>query len=243
MDLAGSHFFTSATFWGPAIGAIVGVLTTAVVVWVTLRAANPKRRLLYSMPVVTPLLNTRPDLPQDIEVRRAGSVLAHPYVVNVELTSRGRRDIAREAFGGDPIRLDVGAPIIDCLKISTSPSDRPHPVWNVDGSKLLVGPSLIGRRQSTVFSLLVDGPSPRLSKPMQTLTEVRLLPWDSASGAVGVPAGAVILVAGLTIFVGGIASERGVLWGVLAGFVVVAVATVVAIAFARRGKRARWPDE
>jgi hypothetical protein len=174
VDLAdGSHFFTSATFWGPTVGAIVGVLTTAVLVWVTLKAASPKRRLYCEMPVVTPLLRKRPDLPQDIEVRRGGEVLADPHVVNVELTSRGRLDIAREAFdGGEPLRLDVGAPIVECLNVTTSPSDRPDPAWNTDSSAFLIGPSHIGKRQTSVFSLLVDGPSPNLSKPRQSLIDV-----------------------------------------------------------------------
>ena len=41
VTLAGSHFYTSAGFWVPAIGVIVGLLTIAATIWVTLRAANP----------------------------------------------------------------------------------------------------------------------------------------------------------------------------------------------------------
>lgn len=176
MDLADNHFFTSATFWGPAVGVIAGALTTAVIVWVTLRAANPKRRLLYGMRAVTPLINSRPDLPQDIEVRRAGQALEQPQLVTVELASRGRIDIAREAFdGGEPLRLDLGVPIVECLKVATSPSDRPDPAWKTDGSALLVGPSHIGKRQTTVFSLLIDGASPHLNEPRQSLINVDLV--------------------------------------------------------------------
>jgi hypothetical protein len=184
VDLAGgSHFFTSATFWGPAVGAIAVILTTAVVVWVTLRASNPKRQLLYAMPVVTPLLNSRPDpLPQQLKVSYGTTELKFPHSVNVELTSRGRRDISRAAFDGEPLCLDVGAPIVECLDVKTTPTDRPDPSWKIDGSKLLIGPSLIGKRQTTVFSLLVNGPSPRLSPPLQSLTDVDIRPLDAAPG-------------------------------------------------------------
>lgn len=180
MDLAGGDFYTSATFWagaGVAAVLVIGIAT----IWVTLRAANPKRQLIYAMPVVTPLLTMRRDLPQDIEVRRAGYLLKSPHVVNVELRSRGRHDISRAAFdGGKPLCLDVGVPVIECLDVTTDPPDRPELSWEINGSELLIGPSLIGRRQTTVFSLLVDGQFPHLVKPQQTLIDVNIRPWDPA---------------------------------------------------------------
>ena len=76
-------------------------------------------------------------------------------------------------FDGDqPIRLDVSTPIVECLKITTEPADRSMPAPRIDGSALLIGPCLIGKRQTTVFSLLLDGPEPRLRKPEQTLVDV-----------------------------------------------------------------------
>lgn len=169
---------TSGIFWA-VVGVAAAVLIGIATIWATLRAANPTRRLSYSMPVVTPLLNMRRDLPLDVEVRRAGHLLKSPHVVNVELRSTGRRDISREAFdGGKPLCLDVGVPIIECLDVTTTPPDRTEPSWETDGSELLIGPSLIGKRQTTVFSLLVDGQSPYLSKPQQTLIDVDIRLWD-----------------------------------------------------------------
>jgi hypothetical protein len=46
--------------------------------------------------------------------------------------------------------------------------------------QLFVGPSLIGRRQTIVFSLLVDGRSPHLSPPQQSLIDVAIRPVDPA---------------------------------------------------------------
>jgi len=182
MDLAGSPLYTSGTFWaivGVAAVLLIGIAT----IWVTLRVANPKRRLYYSMPVSTPLINRRPDLPPDIEVRRAGNILANPHLLSIELTSKGRQDIARQAFDGEPLRLDVGAPIVECLTVTTSPSDRPDRAWTTDGSALLIGPSHLGKRQTTVFSLLVDGPSPDLRKPQQTLLDVDIRHRDPERSA------------------------------------------------------------
>ena len=181
MVLAGSPFYTSGTFWAGA-GTVAGLLGTIAVVWVTVRVANPRGRLFYSMPVATSLLNRRPDLSHELKVVYGDKKLDCPHIAQVELTSRGRRDIPREAFDdGNPIRLDVGAPIVECLSSATSPSDRPDPVCAIDGSTLLVGPSLIARRQTTVFTLLVDGPSPQLRNPQQSLIDVRLLPADPGS--------------------------------------------------------------
>jgi hypothetical protein len=55
---AEGHFYTNGTFWAGA-GTVAGVVGTMAVIWVTLRVGSSKRRLLYSMPVVTPLLNER----------------------------------------------------------------------------------------------------------------------------------------------------------------------------------------
>jgi hypothetical protein len=180
---ASAPFYTSGTFWaiaGVAAVIVVGVAT----VWVTLRVSNPKRRLLYSMPVATPLLNRRPGLPADIEVRRKGQEkpLENPHVVTVQLVSRGRLDIQRDAFDdGKPLRLDVGAPIIECLDVTTSPPDRAVPPCKPGGSTLLVGPALIGRRQTIRYSLLVDGPDPRLSPPIKSLADVDIRAGDPGS--------------------------------------------------------------
>jgi hypothetical protein len=160
-------------------GPVIGLLGVVATVWVTLRVANTKRRLMYSMPVVTPLLNATPDMPTGIEVRRDGHILNSPRIANIKLVSRGTRDIRRSDFDGDqPVRLEIGTPIVECLKVSTIPPDRGHPACIIDGSALLIGPCLIGSRQSTTFSLLVDGPEPTLSDPEQILTDVRIMHGD-----------------------------------------------------------------
>ena len=174
MNLASGHFYETTVF-GTVAAIIVGLITIAVTVWVTLRAASQKRRLYYALLADTPLIRRRQDLSEELKVTYGGRELKSPHVVSVQLVSRGRRDIAREAFdGGKPLCLDLGTPIVECVKVTTSPSDRPDPACAVDGSKLLIGPSHFGTCQTTVFSLLVDGRSPRITPPPQSLIDVRI---------------------------------------------------------------------
>ena len=174
MNLASGHFYDSTAF-GTAAAITLGLITIAVTIWVTLRAANQKRRLYYTLLADTPLIRGRQDLSKELKVIYGRRELNSPHVVSVQLVSRSRRDIAREAFDeGKPLCLDLGTPIVECVKVTTSPSDRPDPACAVDGSKLLIGPSHFGTRQTTVFSLLVDGKSPRITPPQQSLIDVRI---------------------------------------------------------------------
>jgi hypothetical protein len=43
---------------------------------------------------------------------------------------------------------------------------------------LLIGPSHFGRRQTTEFSLLIDGMKPHIVSPKQTLIDVSIQPGD-----------------------------------------------------------------
>ncbi len=157
------------------VGDVAAIVGTIAVVWVTLRVSSSKRRLLISMPVVTPLLNDQPGMPDDVEVLRAGGRLTFPQIVYIELAGRGRNDIPKAAFDGEPLCLDIGVPIVKPPSVVvTSPGNRRAPPCWHDGSKLLIGPCNIGKRQTTVFSLLVDGYCPKLSDPLQSLIDVDL---------------------------------------------------------------------
>jgi hypothetical protein len=179
MDTAGSHhIWDSAAFW-PAAGIVVGLLAIAATVWVTLRAANPKRRLYYAWLTDTPLITRQHDLSEELKVTYGARQLVKPRIVTVQLVSRGRRDIAREAFDdGKPVCLDLSTPIVQCVKVTTSPPDRPDPSYALDGSKLLIGPGHFGKRQTTVFSLLLDGKTPEIVRPQQSLIDVEIRQGD-----------------------------------------------------------------
>jgi len=179
VDIAGSHHIWDSTAFWPVAGIVVGLLAIAATVWVTLRAANPKRRLYYAWLSDTPLITRQHDLSEELKVTYGTRQLVKPRIVTVQLVSRGRRDIAREAFDeGKPVCLDLSTPIVQCVKVATSPSDRPDPSYALDGSKLLIGPSHFGKRQTTVFSLLLDGRTPEIVRPQQSLIDVEIRQGD-----------------------------------------------------------------
>jgi hypothetical protein len=122
------------------------------------------------MPTVTPLV-TRRGLSRELKIHYGDHLVVSPYTADILLVSRGRLDIPRSAFDGDqPLQLDVEAPIVEVLKVTTSP-DRPIPPVKTDGSKLFVGPALIGHRETILISLLVEG-DPNLGSLPQSLENV-----------------------------------------------------------------------
>jgi hypothetical protein len=212
VNLASGHFYDTTAF-ATAAAITLGLITIAVTVWVTFRAASQKRRLYYALLTDTPLIRRRQDLSEELKVTYGGRELNSPHVVSVQLVSRSRRDIAREAFDeGKPLCPDLGTPIVECVKVTTSPSDRPDPACAIDGTKLLIGPSHFGTRQTTVFSLLVDGKSPRITRPPQSLIDVHLesgdpqarfnIRWNKANAwqFVGAIVGLFALIVALTTF-------------------------------------------
>jgi len=179
MDIARSHHIWDSSAFLPAAGIIVGLLAIAATVWVTLRAANPKRRLYYAWLTDTPLITSPHDLSKELKVTYGTRQLVSPRIVTVQLVSRGQRDITSEAFaGGEPVCLDLNTPIVQCLKVVTSPLDRSDPKYALDGSKLLIKPSHFGKRQITVFSLLLDGKTPEIVSPKQSLIDVDIRRGD-----------------------------------------------------------------
>jgi hypothetical protein len=177
--LASKSFIYSGTFWGAVggIAALTALVLGVPALWLTWRQANPKRRLLYGMPVAAPLLNAH-GLGRRLEVRFEDQALAEPRVVEVTLFNAGRQAIPSDAFDrARPVVLDVGAPIVELLKVTTPPG---HPGFavEIDGPALRIGPDLIPRRQKLSFSLLVDGPTPKLSCREAPLIDIDVRPGN-----------------------------------------------------------------
>jgi hypothetical protein len=173
---------------------IVGIAT----VWIGWLAANPTRRLFYSMPTITPLLNS--GHVQGIKVSHNEIVIKAPQVLEVVLTSQGRLDIASSAFDNNiPLQLDVNASILEILAQKSAPNSHGNPKVEIDGASLKIGPSLIGKRQRISYSLLVDGSEPTLSCASSPLIDVDLIkgmPTPTiATGRVRVPLMVAILLA------------------------------------------------
>lgn len=189
MMVAVGHWYASDPFWA-AVGAMIGLAGVAATVWV---ARTPRQRLSYGMPVATRLLTT-PSGMADLELHHRGTLLTEPYLVEVRLTSRGRRDIPSSAFDRDrPLVFDLGVRIVEVLQIVCDPPSAPTPPVTQDGSTLEVGPELIGRRQTITISVLTDGGCPRLSCTRNTLTQVTVTQRQPDEGPVFVLIGAVIV--------------------------------------------------
>src|ERR1039458_175888 len=163
MDVAGG-WYTSGTFWAGA-GVVVAVLAAVAVVWVTLAAGFPRRRLYFGLLAAAPLLAAPAGMRGDLELRHRGTALADPRVVTVELVSRGRRDIPSQAYNDrQPLVLDVGARIVEVLQVTSEPGILPPPQVIPDGTSLKIGPSLIGRRQQITINILIDGGTPTIDR-------------------------------------------------------------------------------
>jgi hypothetical protein len=158
MAVAG-ELYTSGTFWS-AMSVLVALIVGAATVAVTYLTRFARPRLIYGVGTKTPLLTAPDGVRDDLELRHRGRLLKTPHVIEVVLAGEGRRDIPRTAFdGGEPIRLDLGAPIVELLQVKAvdSASATPTPPVHVDGAALLVGPALIGRRQTITITALVEG--------------------------------------------------------------------------------------
>ncbi|MGV4988642.1 hypothetical protein ACVB8X_43270 [Streptomyces sp. NRAIS4] len=162
MTLAG-EWYKSGTFWAAA-AVVAAIVVGACTIWATFKVANPKRRLDYALLSVTSLLQGSTSLHGVVEVTRAGTALADPQVIKVGLANRGRRDVPSSAFdSGQPIKIDVGVPIVDILDMMSKPAHHQLPSITSTGSTVLIGPGLISRNQSITISLLADGQQPAVS--------------------------------------------------------------------------------
>jgi hypothetical protein len=187
-------WYASGTFWAIA-GVAVALVFGVAAVWVTWWVGNPRRRLVYGMPSVTRLLNDSDGIAGSLEVRRDGKVLTDPYVVTLQLANRGRFDIPRSlSDAGTPLRLDVGTPIVEVLKVASSPTEFKRPAVVAGDSWVDLGPSLISRGQTVEIVLLADGPAPVLTCPERPLIDVEMrelsdddfrTPLTKAAGLVG----------------------------------------------------------
>jgi hypothetical protein len=180
MSTVAGSWYSSGTFWSAAavvVALLVGIATVAV----TYLTRFARQRLEYGLRTVTALLTAPEGVREDLQLFHQGASIENPYLAEVVLAGRGRRDISRNAFdNGDPIRLELGTPIVELLQVSAtdSASATPVPSVQVDETALLIGPALIGRRQLITLTVLVeDRPSLTCAAPLPN-AQVRARPDD-----------------------------------------------------------------
>ncbi len=186
MDVA-AGWYVSGTFWAGA-GAVAGVLGAVAVVWVTLTVGFPRRRPYYRMRAVAPLMVAPEGVHGELELLHRGKLLTDPRALTIELVSRGRKDIPNDAYNdGRPLRLDVGASIVEVLQVTSDPATLPTPEIAADGTSVNIGPSLIGRRHVITITVLTDGGQPALTCRSPLIdVQVRLRSDESPRTAAGV---------------------------------------------------------
>jgi hypothetical protein len=171
--------------------------------------ANPRRRLYYGMPRVTRLLAASTDV-DNLEIRRRGKVLQDPYVADLQLIARSRRDIPSDSFDKDePLRLDLGVGIVEILQ-SPPKATTPPPKAVAEGTELLVGPDLISRRCNLTYTLLTEG-KPTLTAASRLVDVQVRKSGDESPRSVVMRAIAALVVAYLMFAVIGIALMLSVL--------------------------------
>lgn len=171
----GGPWYLSGVFWA-IVGVVVAVVLGIVAAWATFRSANPRRRLYVYLDRSLPVVRTHEALRNEIEVRHLGRTLSQPYVVTLNVVSRGRKDIPSSSFDANkPIVADLGVPIVRLLEEkSTTPKIAiPVPESSVDGTRILIGPSMLSKQHVLTYTALVEG-SPNLA------TEIPLLDVDTS---------------------------------------------------------------
>ncbi|MEU4445053.1 hypothetical protein AB0K14_02145 [Actinosynnema sp. NPDC050801] len=152
-------WYTSGTAW-TIVGIVVAVMLGSWAVWAAFRSARPRRTLHIWVESLVPLVNTAPGLHgRQLTVALDGHKLRSPYVVEVEMASRGALDISAAAFGGQPLELDFSVPIVALLKQSVD-AGRPavrEPRVEVVDTALHVGPALLTRRHRLRYTVLLNG--------------------------------------------------------------------------------------
>lgn len=156
---AAGPWYTSGTFWA-AVAAGAGLLG-ALVVLITWRLGAPRRVLTYNMPVATSLLTTHS---QKLGFEGAGlkviykdDPLVNPYLVQLNVDSRSRRDIKSSDFDqGKSVIFDIGVPVKTVVG-GITPSEPAAASADIEGNTVKLAPSLIKRGNVLRLNLLVDG--------------------------------------------------------------------------------------
>lgn len=155
-------FLASDLFWAVALFA-VAVFTVVVIWWL---GTADRREITYSTPVVRPFINTR--LPRYLsdrgitvsldKVGRSGlseQTFNDPFLIELIIESRGRKDIASRDFDRDrPLVFRLGT---DIAAVAEPPSSRYVEHLSIDGDVIQLSPCVIRRGPVARLVFLTDG--------------------------------------------------------------------------------------
>ncbi|WP_031513676.1 hypothetical protein [Streptomyces sp. NRRL F-5123] len=159
--LTAAAWYKDGDFWQFAVTTVVALALGALGALATVRASNPKRRLVYRTLANTSLFVASHSATSALMVTHGITPVLRPRVIELELKNGGRKDITLDQFhAGAPIKYDLGADIVAVLDVSTEPTGSTPPVVEVDPASrnsLTVKPFLLARKQVVRISILVDG--------------------------------------------------------------------------------------
>lgn len=156
------HWYESTTFVGIA-GLVISVFTAAGTTVAAYRFARPKRLVLVDMPQPgIPLLKAPSSYWPDSFTVEPGKDLSNVSVVKLQFRSKGRWDIATNAFDQDmPITIDLGVPILSMKRVQ--PMGVPFLRADFSETELRIGPGLVRQRRKWEFVLLTEAPTARFT--------------------------------------------------------------------------------
>lgn len=187
----------SEAFW-TAVGAVAGLMAALFAAWgvfVAWRAAVPKRKLTWSYETTPLLMSTYSGL----QVTLSGTPLSHPNTLRLTIHNQGNRDLSAEHFSGQPIEFRTDANIVSILRKSSAPSSRRVPEAEIHGNALHVLPSVLHRKQSITYLLLVDGVDPEVAEFRESLSHSTLTERKDTSNSFGGSASFRPVVTGITL--------------------------------------------
>jgi hypothetical protein len=158
--LIAESWYESGSFWQFAITTLVAVAVGALGAFATMRAANPKRRLVYSTPTNASLFAASHARTGALQVTHQGTPVSRPRVVELELRNAGRRDITAAQFhNGEALSVNLGADVVGVLDVRSTPSTTVAPSVDTSSSRVItIPPTLLVRKQVVRLTVLVDGP-------------------------------------------------------------------------------------
>lgn len=166
----GEPWYASVLTWAVVAG-VAGWVGIGILGWITWRSAHPKRRIVYALVSNDPPSERHgPTVAPRRRGRGKPRALADPRVLVVSVALFGRQDIGTADFDRmgqstpQPLRLDVGLPIVRILKVKKV-NDARWPEPRVDGTAVAMGPGFIGHNSGMLIQVLVDGRNPTLTCP------------------------------------------------------------------------------
>lgn len=162
------------------IVTLLSIVVTIYFAQKTLRVG--RRRVSVSALWAAPLLTDHSKTVNDLQVTYNGVPLPNPHVATFIVSNYGRVAVDSSHFDqGRPIRLNLGVPVVEVLKVSLRPSTGATFVYSQEPQAVTLGPDVLRPSQSLSVQVLLKG-KPSLEEPLEeylTGTDVEYVPPGS----------------------------------------------------------------